>query len=140
MRMADAIQLFENAYFNGVVCGETTLPRPMVVTARCPDEPPKKYFVEGGVCGFAWVKFYYRDKQTHEFCKLVMQAQEEHRIPAHESILDYSKADGVGYPACWTLWIHDFGQSMARKESFASAFALHVRKAGIPCFTGSRMD
>lgn len=138
--MYHAVALFEDAYRTAMKAGEAVVPEPMFVVSGSMGLPKKKYVVESGVCGYAWVNFMYHDKACHQFCKYIMQAQEAHVMPAKDSVLDYNKADGQGYPAKWELWCGEFGQSMTRKMAFASKFAGYMNALGIPCSTGSRMD
>jgi len=78
------------------------------------------YFVEGGVCGFAWVTF-----------------------AGNTAFGKWAKAQGLannGYPTGLSFWVRDFGQSMQRKEEFARSFASVLYAYGIPAYGNSRMD
>ena len=75
-----------------------------------------------GVCGFAWVNI----------------------KPARGKFVKYLKDNDIGrkdsYYGGYTLWVSGFGQSLARKESYARAFAKHLEQNGITAIAMSRMD
>jgi hypothetical protein len=39
-----------------------------------------------------------------------------------------------------SLWVHQFDQSITRKEAYAAAYADTLRKHGIEAYAGSRLD
>jgi hypothetical protein len=83
----------------------------------------KQYFVEGGVCGFAWVSIYPGNSPFANWLKKTERARKD------------SYAGGV------SIWVSEYGQSMERKEAFASAFANSLRESGIEkAYSRSRMD
>jgi hypothetical protein len=45
-----------------------------------------------------------------------------------------------GYPTGYDIWVGGFGQSMARKEAYAGAFAKVLKDNGIDAYMQSRMD
>ncbi len=101
-------------------------PTPMIVgtptTLFGNDIDPTKqtYFVADGVCGFAWVRF----KGNTSFGK-------------------WAKAKGLArdaYPTGLAISIHDYNQSLQKKEVHASAFAAVLREHGISAWSESRMD
>jgi len=111
--------------------GKNAIPTPMVVGTPTPEtmwEPQGKldpnqpqYYVEDGVCGFAWVKV----------------------RPGTSSFARWLKKQGHGYSAYRggiDVSISDFGQSMQRKEAAAKAMAKVWADAGINCYAQSRMD
>ena len=126
--------LFDKAYAAGLEAGKTVGVTPMVVGTPKNlmgsltggddggfDENEPVYFVEGGVCGYAWVTV----------------------RPANSSFalwLKKNKGASTGYYGGMQLWVREFGQSMQRKEAFAKAFAEVLREAGINAFSESRMD
>jgi len=82
---------------------------PMIVNGR-----EGSYFVEGGVCGFARVEV--RPRNT-AWAKWLREA------------CGWYSSD---YHKCVTLNIHEFGQSLQRKEVYASAFADFLTSKGYP--------
>ncbi len=82
----------------------------------------KQYFVEDGVCGFAWVNI----------------------KPANSAFGRWVKENQLGRPDSYAggicVWIHDFNQSMQKKETYASAFAGVLRQHNITAYASSRMD
>ena len=75
-----------------------------------------------GVCGFAWVNI----------------------KPARGKFVKYLKDNNIGrkdsYYGGYTVWVRGFGQSLARKESYARAFADVLTTNGIKAYAMSRMD
>lgn len=80
----------------------------------------QSWFVEDGVCGFAWLKI----KGNTSFAKW---AKENANWRS-----DYG--GGVSY------WISEFRQSMQKKEAFAYAAAEYLRSLDIPVYAESRID
>jgi len=108
------MSIFDIAHNAGMLAAESAAVEPMVVIDNA-----TRYFVEGGVCGFAWIN-----------------------IPARGAHVKEAKAFGArkGYPKGLTIWVSHFGQSMQRKETYAHAFAESLRSAGIDAYADSRMD
>ena len=74
-----------------------------------------------GPCGFAWVTV----------------------RPGNSPAARYAQASlGAwrGYRGGMEVWVRGYGQSMARKETYAEAFAAELRLAGVDAVAGSRMD
>lgn len=105
-------RIFNEASAAGKRAGDASRPVPMIVgspsTPLGNDVDPKQktYFIEGGVCGFAWV----------------------HIDPARGAFVNWCKENtrhsGKGYYGGFD--IHEdggYGQSMQRKEEFCRAFA-----------------
>lgn len=101
-------------------------PTPMVVgTAKSlfddsfdPTQPT--YFVSEGVCGFAWVKF-----------------------PGNTAFGRWAKASGLAraaYGGGLQVRANVGGQSLARKEAWAYAYAAVLRDEGVEAYAESRMD
>jgi hypothetical protein len=121
-------EIYREAYAAGLKAGHEVQVTPMVVgTETSPfsnviDETKKTYFVEGGVCGFAWVKI----------------------RPARGKFVQWLKEQNIGskdnYEGGYTIWCHEFGQSLTRKEAFAGAFAEVLRGYGIDAYGQSRID
>jgi hypothetical protein len=79
----------------------------------------QEWFVEGGVCGFAGIK-----------------------LPGRGAHVKMAKAFGArkGYPSGLYIPVHQYGQSMQRKEAYAEAFAKVLQEVGIQAYAESRMD
>tara|TARA_B100000686_G_C16598435_1_gene867343 strand:+ start:109 stop:591 length:483 start_codon:yes stop_codon:yes gene_type:complete len=91
---------------------------PMTVVSH---QTGKEYFVEDGLCGFAWVNLY----------------------PATSSFARWLKKEGIGrkgYPSGLSIWIDDFNQSLQKKETYARAYAEVLRDYGYKAYSSSRMD
>lgn len=123
---ADFADLFGRAYQAGMEALRKMVPVPMTVqrhenqlddTSRVVQE----WFVEDGVCGFAWVNV---TPGTSAFAKWLKTTDRAHK----------SYYGGVD------VWISEGNQSMQKKEAFAHAFAKVLNDAGIKAYTMSRMD
>lgn len=110
----------------GTAAGTAATPTPMVVgTAKSLfdnsfDESKPTYFVSEGVCGFASVRF-----------------------PGNTAFGRWAKASGIARPAYGgglSVYVRFGGQSLARKEAFARAYAAVLREAGVDAYVESRMD
>jgi hypothetical protein len=105
---------FQMAHVKGMEAVRGMTPTPMVVgspsTPFGNDVDPSKptYFVEGGVCGFAWVNIRPATSAVAKFA---------------ESELGWRYND---YDRAMQKWIGEFGQSMQRKEAYADAFATEL--------------
>lgn len=102
-------------------------PIPMVVqqhSNQLDDASPveKEYFVEGGVCGFAWVIV---KPGTSSFAKWLKRN-------GHGKTSSYY--GGIG------IWPKGGGQSLQRKEAYTQALASVLRKHGIDAYSMSRLD
>ena len=86
-------------------------------------------YVEDGVCGFAWVDVYPKNKGNTSLGK------EERKV-----------LEKAGFRKSWEnskrfcFWVSAYNQSMQKKEAYAQAFAETLRKYGISAYSGSRMD
>jgi hypothetical protein len=128
IKKASVDEIYREAYEAGIKAGNAVQVTPMVVgTETSPfsniiDETKQTYFVEGGVCGFAWVKI----------------------RPARGKFVQWLKEQNIGskdnYEGGYTIWCHEFGQSLTRKEAFAGAFAEVLRNYGIDAYGQSRID
>ena len=120
-------RLIAEAHEAGMAAGNAAAPTPMVVgTPTTPlgsdiDYTKKTYYVADGVCGFAWVTV--RPGNSKMAKTLVARGMA-------------NKAYGGGV----SVWVHQFNQSMQRKEAYAYAFADVLRNAGIRAYANSRMD
>lgn len=86
------------------------------------------YFVEDGVCGFAWVDIYPVHKGNTRLGK------EERKIL---EAAGFRKND---YAKTYQRWISAYNQSMQKKEAYASAYAKVLRENGMKAYSGSRLD
>lgn len=88
----------------------------------------QSWYVEDGPCGFAWVSVHPGN------CSFANWAKKQKK-PGRDCPL-FSKAyyGGVQH------WVHDYGQSIQKKELFAGAAAEVLRKYGINASSGSRLD
>jgi hypothetical protein len=85
------------------------------------DESKPVYVVEGGPCGFAWVNI----------------------RPARGTFVSWLKKNKIGgkaYEGGYNIWVHEGGQSLARKEAFGRAFAKVLKSYGVSAYCSSRMD
>jgi hypothetical protein len=123
-------QVFEALYNKANEAGKAAVegfkPQPMIVgspsTFLGNDIDPSKptYFVEDGVCGFAWVQF-------------------KGNTPWGRWAKKNAKAR-PGYPSGLQISVHAYNQSMQKKEVYAAAFAKVLQEAGIEAYSNSRMD
>lgn len=126
------ISQFEALYIKareaGLEAGNGSKPTPMIVgspsTVFGDDIDPTKptYFVEDGVCGFAWVNV---KPGNSAFAKYLVKSGRAHSDSYYGGI---------------TIWVSDYNQSMQRKEAYAHAFAKVLSDAGIRAYASSRMD
>ena len=120
--------VYSEAHALGIKAGNGCSPTPMVVgTPTTPlgndiDYSKDTHYVSDGVCGFAWINI----------------------KPARGKFVKYLKDNDIGrkdsYYGGYTIWVSGFGQSLARKESYARAFANHLNKNGITAYSMSRID
>lgn len=117
--------IYEEAHKAGQEAAIACIPVPMVVAEHMSpldDNSPIKnqWIVEGGVCGFAEISF----AGNTAWARWAKQN------------LDVGK----GWPRGLAIWVHDYGQSLTRKEAYARAFAEVLRNHGIEAYCKSRMD
>ena len=125
-RNVDFARWIVEAHAAGIAAGNGAAVVPMVVSEHenmMDDNSPvrKQWFVGDGVCGFAWVTV------RPGNCAFALWAK---------------KNDGwrSAYGGGTQKWIHEFGQSMQRKEDYAYAYAAVLAAHGIGASAGSRMD
>lgn len=118
--------LWAKAHAAGHAAATAVTPRAMVVSQHADmldDSSPtvKSWYVSEGACGFAWVVF----KGNTPFGRWAKKTGKAH---SH-------------YPSGLSYWVGDYGQSMARKEAYAHAFARALRDGGVAdAYSSSRMD
>lgn len=105
------------AHAAGIEAGRNCKPIPMVVCTST-GKPIER--LDEGACGFAWVAF-----------------------AGNTAWGKWAKKAGLAgshYPSGLCIWVHEFGQSIDRKEAYAGAYAQVLRNSGIECHAGSRLD
>jgi hypothetical protein len=122
-------QIQREAEEAGVRALKAAVPNPMVVEDRYLG---REYLVEGGACGFAWVSV----KSTSPFIRAMKRA-------GYAGSTESRRRGGWGrdnYAKCHSFWVFEGGQSVARKEAYARAFAAVLQKYGVDAWAGSRLD
>lgn len=113
-----SLRLHQKAHTAGMAAGNGITPS--VVTLV--DEYNERYSCAEGPCGFAWIKI----------------------KPANCRFANFLKFEGIARTACdggVNVWVHQFNQSMERKEAYARAYAQVLRDAGMAkVYVQSRMD
>lgn len=137
---AEVVALLREAEAAGAVAAERAVPTPMRVVERAdPFDDTSPVAVDygvytEGVCGFAWVAMPGTGRLAH-----VARARYAHGGPgeAGRGMLRTHR----GYPSGLHVWVGGYGQSMARKEAYAEAYARVLREAGYErVYADSRMD
>lgn len=85
-------------------------------------------YVADGVCGFAWVDVYPKNKGNTRLGK------------DERAILEKNGFKKSTEGRSFYKWIKDYNQSMQKKEAYAYAFAAVLKKYGISAYSNSRMD
>ena len=122
--------VFAEAHKAGMEAGNTVAVTPMVVNTH--ESPPvlgptpiiARSIVSDGVCGFAWVTV---RPGNCSFAKWLV----EQKLARPSG---YSGGTGV------KIWVHEFNQSLTRKEAFATAFSAVLNKYNINSVWGSNID
>jgi hypothetical protein len=120
--------LISQAEAAGKAAGNAAIPEPMHVVQRANPFDDRSAITKAyppvmeGPAGFAWINV----------------------KPGNSAFARYLKARGLArtdsYEGGVTIWVHQYGQSMTRKEAYAHAYAEALRKAGIRAYANSRMD
>jgi hypothetical protein len=118
--------IHDEAVNAGLEAGSRHKPVPMIVGEEKTlfsneiDYDKKVYYVESGVCGFAWVEIF----------------------PARGKFVSYLKKNDIGRVGDrgYRIPVFVFGQSLERKEKYAEAFASVLKKHGIKAYANSRVD
>ena len=119
-------QIYAEARLAGITAGNAAKPIPMTVMACNPitHEPIAVVdFVSEGVCGFAWISMKYNTPENRKFISWAKK---------QKLISKYSEG--------FWIWVHEYNQSMTRKEAYACAFAKVLQNHGIKCYASSRID
>lgn len=121
--------LFAKAKAAGIKAGDDAIPTPMVVGEAKNllsdeiDETKPTYYVAEGPCGFAWVIV---KPGTSKFARYLKKHGHAKHDPYYGGV---------------TIWIHEHGQSIARKKTHANTLAKFLRDNGIDnAWSYSRMD
>jgi len=110
----------------GTAAGTAVVPPAMIVgTPTSPfgsdiDYSKPTYYVSEGPCGFASIRF-----------------------PGNTAFGRWAKSSGLATPAYnggLRIFVGFGGQSLARKEAYANAYAAVLRDAGVDAYIESRMD
>ena len=120
----DIHSIYHQARAAGLAAAQCARVAPMIVNAHknpldANSEITKQYFVADGVCGFASV------------------------VVKNVKFANGLKKLGIGrknYGSGWNISVHDFNQSLTRKEVYARAFADVLRAHGVDAYVDSRMD
>lgn len=127
-RDAEFAALFAKAHEAGMAAGQACTPTPMVVQQHASpldDSSPvtQQWHVPDGACGFAWVKI---GDARQPFCRWLKRT---------------GKVRDRSYGGGYSIWVSEFGQSIARKEAYARAFAKVLQEGGIQrVYADSRLD
>jgi len=121
----DYQKIVDEAHKRGYEAATKHKPQPMIVVGHSNPLDDNsaitdQYYVESGCCGFAEIRF----KLNTAFGKWAVK----NKI-AQKSCM------GGGY-----IWVHEFGQSLERKEKYASEYAKVLQENGISAYSSSRMD
>jgi hypothetical protein len=111
-------RMFELAHKAGMLAVAGLTVEPMTVMNS---DTGQRWFIEDGVCGFAWVTIRPANCAFAKWMKKV-----------HGCHLAYG--GGMQY------WISDFNQSMQKKEAYADAFAHVLNEFDIHAYAASRID
>jgi hypothetical protein len=128
-RMKHFEEILALADAKGRKAAEICVPEPMIVVQHenpwdTTSEIIKEYPpVMDGVCGFAWITIKPANSAFANFLK------KREDVQSHK-----------GYYGGLEVWVRGYGQSMARKEAYARAFAAVLRENGINARAESRMD
>jgi hypothetical protein len=109
-------QIYSEAHNAGMVALNKCVPRPMVVNAV-----DKSYYVEDGLCGFAYIII----------------------RPARGQLISWLKKNNIGrkhYNGGYSIFVGEGDQSVAKKEAYAKAFAEVLKKYDINCHVETRLD
>lgn len=131
----EAVKIMKDAIDAGEKALKACEPTPMVVEQHASvmdDNSPveKSWVVDGGVCGFSWIRFKANTTPNRKFLNGLKSA----------GMVGEHGTWGKAYQGGYQYWVSVGGQSMQRKEAFAHAFANVLKDNGITAYVGSRMD
>lgn len=116
-RYATFATIVERAHGAGMNAGNGAEPNPVRVV-----DGWREYILNDGACGFAWVNV---RPGGSSFARWLVNTGKARRDSYHGGV---------------TVWVPYFGQSMARKEAYAVAYAQVLQDAGIQARADSRLD
>jgi len=122
-RYATFLDLVERAHLAGMHAGNGTTPVPCRVVGQAEGLVQwREYILTDGACGFAWVNV---KPGGSSFARWLVNTGKARRDSYHGGV---------------TVWVPYFGQSLARKEAYAVAYAQALQDAGIQARADSRLD
>jgi len=118
--------IYKEAWDEGVKAANECIPVPMVVEQHANplndnSSVIARYVVNDGVCGFAWVNI----------------------RPGNCGFARWLKKNNLAFKDYYggvSIYIHEYNQSMTKKEKHARAMAKYIRKFDIRAYAQSRMD
>lgn len=128
MKELSAVELNKLAVAAGNEAAKKAVPTPMVVIGG-----EQRWFVAGGVCGFAWATLKANTPANRKFLSGLKKAG----IAGEGVTADWSKDS---YYGGYSYWVRVGGQSMETKEAFCHAFVKVLQDNGITAHSMSRMD
>jgi hypothetical protein len=140
----DWLSVYNTACKSGRDALDKVTPVPMVVQQHkniLNDNSPvtKEWYIEGGVCGFAWVSINIRKGKSNKgTTRDFITAMKKSGIVG--DIKDGCSITYSDYEKGYLFFVHDGGQSLQRKEAYAQAAAEVLRNNGINAYSRSRMD
>lgn len=119
--------LYQKAHEAGMVAVEKLQVQPMVVEGHAnplddSSAVVESYYVPDGPCGFAWINVKPGNSPFANYLKKN----------------ELARADSYSGGVC--IWVHQFNQSIQKKDTYATAFASVLGENGIKAYAGSRMD
>lgn len=131
----EAQKIMDAAIEAGMEALNNKIPTPMIVEQHAnvmDDKSPvtQAWKVDGGVCGFADIRFKANTTPNRKFLAGLKKAG---LVGEHGT---WSKSYQGGY----SYWVSQGGQSLERKEAFAYAFEKVLEANGISAYVSSRMD
>ena len=136
-----AVDLIAQAHKAGIQAFESKKGKvaPMIVEQHAnplDDNSPveQQWVVEGGPCGFAWIRVKCTNSASRKF---INQLKKAGLAGGENSHKEWSKSD---YYGGFLHFVHVGGQSLAYKTAYGSAYTRVLLDAGINAFMFSRMD
>lgn len=131
----EAQKIMDAAIEAGMDALNKAKPTPMIVQQHAnmmDDNSPvvESWKIEGGVCGFAEIRFKANNTPNRKFLAGLKKA----------GLVGEHNVWGKSYQGGYTYWVSQGGQSLERKEAFAHAFRKVLENNGIQAYVTSRMD
>ena len=112
--------LIEDAHREGMTALNECCPTPMVVVGHSHTGESNAWYVDEGMCGFAWIEF----AGNTDFGRWAKKM----------------KVATKAYPKGLMIWVSEGNQSYDRKRAYAEAYARVLNEAGIKAYANSRLD